>query len=52
MAGFVPGFVPAIHVLRAEAQKRVMDARDKSGDGHDVGEVICSHQDALGLTRN
>jgi hypothetical protein len=45
------GLVPAIHVFSAEAPQKDVDARDnpriKSGDGHDAGEVIQSHRNAL-----
>jgi hypothetical protein len=45
------GLVPAIPVFSANISKQDMDARDnpriKSGDGHDVGEVIRSRPNAL-----
>ena len=45
------GLVPAIYVLRLNVRKKDVDARDnpriKSGDGHDAGEVIQSHRNAL-----
>jgi hypothetical protein len=39
------GFVPAIHVFLAETRKKDVDARDERG--HDAGEVIRSHRNAL-----
>jgi hypothetical protein len=49
--GLDPGIVPAIYVLLAERSKKDVDARDnpriKSGDGHDAGEVIRFHRNAL-----
>jgi hypothetical protein len=39
------GLVPAIHVFLAEDRRKDVDARDKRG--HDGGEVIRSHRNAL-----
>jgi hypothetical protein len=39
------GLVAAIHVFRAESPKEDVDARDKRG--HDGGEVVRSHRNAL-----
>ena len=41
------GLVPAIHVLLAEVLQKDADARDERG--HDAGEVVRFHRNALYL---
>ena len=49
-SGVMAGLVPAIYVLLAEVPQKDVDARDKRG--HDGGEVIRSHPNALSPIRN
>jgi hypothetical protein len=45
------GLVPDSHIFFAGRRKKGVDGRDnpriKSGDGHDAGEMVRSHRNAL-----